>query len=82
MVSTVTYEIKALVEATESSRPQFKNTPHCSSRARVDITLLTTFILVRPCFFAMRKGIRRSMVSPDWEIERNPPYLISSRSVD
>ena len=27
-VSTVTYEIKALVDATESSRPQFKKTPH------------------------------------------------------
>lgn len=57
--------MKAFVEATESSLPQFKKTPQFSSRAKVDITLLTTFNLVRPYSFASLKGINRSMVSPD-----------------
>jgi hypothetical protein len=56
--------MKALVEATDNSLPQFKNTPQFSSLARVDMTLLTIFSLVKPASFAFLKGIKRSIVSP------------------
>lgn len=68
--------MKALVEATESSRPQFKKTPQFSSLARVDITLLTTLILVKSKSLALLKGMSKSMVSPDWETDRKPPFLM------
>ena len=64
--------MKALVLATESSLPQFKNTPQSFSLARVLITLFTTLTLYRPSSLASLNGISRSIVSPDYEIDRNP----------
>jgi hypothetical protein len=78
----VTYDINAFVDATDSSRPQFKKTPHFSSRASVLITLFTTLIRVRACYLARRNGINKSIVSPDCEMDRNPPCLMPSKSVD
>jgi len=43
----------------------------------VDITLLTTFNLVKPAALAILKGISKSIVSPDYETDRKPPFLIS-----
>jgi hypothetical protein len=72
--------MNALVDATDSSLPQFKNTPHFSSLARVDITLLTTLSLVNPSTFANLNGISRSIVSPLYDTDRNPPFLIPYKS--
>ncbi len=74
-MSTVTWEMKALVEATDNSLPQFKKTPQFSSLARVDMTLFTTLSLVRPACLAILKGMRRSIVSPDYETAMKPPFL-------
>ena len=41
-------------------------TPQSFSRAKVLLTLLTTFILCNPCSSAILNGISKSMVSPDW----------------
>jgi len=57
--------MNAFVDATDSSLPQFKNTPQFSSLAKVDMTLLTTLSLVKPAAFAILKGINKSIVSPD-----------------
>ena len=70
------------MDATDNSLPQFKKTPHLFSLASVDMTLLTTLILVSPYSLAILNGISRSMVSPDYEIERNPPCFRSARSLD
>lgn len=75
-VKTVAYDIKAFVEATDSSRPQFKNTPQFSSLARVDMTLLTMLSLVKLKSFALLNGISKSMVSPLCDTDKNPPFLI------
>ena len=65
--------MKALVDATDNSLPQLRNTPQLSSLDNVDITLLTTLILVSPHSFASLKGINKSIVSPDYDTERKPP---------
>ena len=68
--------MKAFVEATDNSLPQFKYTPQFSSLARVELTLFTTLSLVKPANFAYLNGIKRSIVSPDYETDKNPPFLI------
>lgn len=64
-VKQTTYAVYALVDATESSLPQFIKTPQSFSLARVLLTLLTTLILCRPWSLAILNGINRSIVSPD-----------------
>jgi hypothetical protein len=47
-----------------------------ASLARVDSTLFTMLNLLIPSFPASLKGPRRSVVSPDYETQSNPPFLL------
>jgi len=62
------------VLATENSLPQFRKTPQVFSLARVELTLLTTLILYNPFSSASLNGISKSIVSPLYEILKNPPF--------
>lgn len=73
--------MNAFVDATDSSLPQFKKTPQVSSLASVLMTLLTTLMRLSPQSLAFLKGIRRSMVSPDWETLKKPPLAMPFSSL-
>ena len=68
-----TWQTNAFVLATENSLPQFKNIPQSFSLASVEFTLFTILILYKPFYYASLNGINKSIVSPLWEILKNPP---------
>lgn len=69
-----TWQKNAFVLATENSLPQFKNMPQSFSLASVELTLFTIFIRYKPFCYAILNGINKSIVSPLWEILKNPPF--------
>ena len=72
--------MKALVLAILNSLPALRKIPHLAPRARVDSTLFTILNLTNPFSPAYAKGLSRSVVSPDYETERNPPLLLGKSS--